>query len=211
MHISKLTCNSDGLSDLQRSAFRLRQRNPPQPSRLYHQAKLDKYERLRTAEAIYDLELNPVRGSFDQAHLQAIHRRIFEKVYPWAGELRRVNISRPASYPFTLIPFLQKNLDEIFAKLASEGHLQSLAAAAFADRAAVYLGALNTLHPFREGNGRTQREFIRELALEAGHKLDWSRVTQRQMIEASILSHNMGKHGELAAVIRSAFIPVRRG
>jgi len=211
MHISKLTCNGDGLSDLQRSAFRLRQRNPPQPSRLYHQAKLDKYERLRTAEAIYDLELNPVRGSFDQAHLQAIHRRIFEKVYPWAGELRRVNISRPASYPFTLIPFLQKNLDEIFAKLASEGHLQSLAAAAFADRAAVYLGALNTLHPFREGNGRTQREFIRELALEAGHILDWSRVTQKQMVDASIVSHNLGHQSGLAAVIRSALIPAQRG
>ena len=175
------------------------------------QAKLDRFERLRSAEAIYDLELNPVRGSFDQAHLQAIHRRIFEKVYPWAGELRRVNISRPASYPFTLIPFLQRNLDEVFAKLASEGHLQALGAGAFADRAAVFLGALNTLHPFREGNGRTQREFIRELAIEAGHELDWSRVTRKQMFEASILSHNMGKHGGLAAVIHSALAPVRRG
>jgi cell filamentation protein len=174
------------------------------------QSKLDRYERLRSAEALYDLELNPVRGSFDQAHLQAIHRRIFDKVYPWAGELRRVNISRPASYPFTLIQFLQRNLDERFARLASEGYLKALGAGAFADRAASYLGALNTLHPFREGNGRTQREFIRGLALEAGHKLDWSRVTPKQMVEASILSHNLGRNSELAAVIRLALEPVSR-
>ena len=174
------------------------------------QAKLDRYERLRSAEAIYDLELNPVRGSFDQAHLQAIHKRIFEKVYPWAGELRRVNISRPASYPFALIQFMQRNLDETFARLASEGHLRALGAGAFADRAAFYLGELNTLHPFREGNGRTQREFIRELALEAGHNPDWSRVTRKQMVEASILSHNLGKKSGLAGVIRSALEPVSR-
>jgi cell filamentation protein len=175
------------------------------------QALLDRFERKQSFAALIDLELNPVHGRFDQAHLQAIHRRIFEKVYPWAGELRRVNISRPASYPFTLIPFLQRNLDEVFAKLASEGHLQALTAAAFVDRAAVYLGALNTLHPFREGNGRTQREFIRELALEAGHILDWSRVTQKQMVEASILSHNLGHQSGLAAVLRSALIPTQRG
>jgi len=152
------------------------------------QAKLDKYERLRTAEAIYDLELNPVRGRFDQAHLQAIHRRIFEKVYPWAGELRRVNISRPASYPFTLIPFLQRNLDEIFAKLASEGHLQSLAAAAFADRAAVYLGALNTLHPFREGNGRAQRAYLAGLAQAAGWRIAWEHLDPERNVAASSAS-----------------------
>ena len=175
------------------------------------QAHLDRFERRQSFAALIDLELNPVRGSFDQAHLQAIHRRIFEKVYPWAGELRRVNISRPASYPFTLIPFLQRNLDEVFAKLASEGHLQALATVAFVDRNAVYLGALNTLHPFREGNGRTQREFIRELAQEAGHILDWSRVAQKQMVEASILSHNLGQRSGLAAVIRSALIPAQRG
>jgi cell filamentation protein len=168
------------------------------------QGKLDKHERRHSAVAIYDLELNPVRGKFDQAHLQAIHRRIFEKVYPWAGELRQVNIARPGSYPFALVQFMQVNLDRTFASLASEGRLKTLSLASFADRAAFYMGELNTLHPFREGNGRTLREFIRELAAEAGFKIDWSRVTQEQMYEASSLSHNLGKSSGLAAVIRSA-------
>jgi cell filamentation protein len=175
------------------------------------QAQLDRFERRQTLKALIDLEMNPVRGDFDQAHLQAIHLRIFGNVYPWAGELRKVNLSRKASYPFAVIQFMQRNLDKTFASLAAEGHLKTLAAGAFVDRAAVYLGELNSLHPFRKGNGRAQREFIRELAAEAGHKLDWSRVTQKEMYEASSLSHNLGKNGGLAAVIRRALLPVQTG
>jgi cell filamentation protein len=168
------------------------------------QSKLDKYERRCSAVALYELELNPVCGNFDQAHLQAIHERIFEKVYPWAGELRTVNIARPASYPFTLIPFLQRELDRTFETLASEGHLKGFGTDMFVSRAGFYLGELNTLHSFRDGNGRAQREFFRELALEAGYRLNWSLVTQKQMYEASSLSHNLGKTTALAALIRAA-------
>ena len=55
----------------------------------------------------------------------------------------------------------------------------------FASRGAYYLGELNAIHPFREGNGRTQREFIRELGLQSGLMLDWSQVSREEMIEAS--------------------------
>jgi cell filamentation protein len=174
------------------------------------QRKLDNFERREAAIAIYDLELHPVRGNFDQPHLQAIHKRIFAQVYPWAGELRKVNIARQGSYPFAMVQFLQRNLDSFFSELASEGHLKGLGVRSFVERAGVYLGELNTLHPFREGNGRTQREFIRELALETGHTLDWSRVSQKQMYEASALSHNLGKSASLAGVIQSALLPQKR-
>lgn len=168
------------------------------------QRQLDRFEKTQTLRALVDLSINPVRGMFDQSHLQAIHKRIFENVYPWAGELRRVNFARQGSYPFALMQFLKRNLDSTFRQLASEGHLKGLGVHPFIDRAAFYLGELNTLHPFREGNGRTQREFIRELALEAGYALDWSKVSQKRMYEASALSHNLGKSAALAEVIRAA-------
>jgi cell filamentation protein len=177
---------------------------------LTDQRQLDRFERRQALRALIDLTIDPVRGNFDQPHLQGIHKRIFAQVYPWAGELRRANIARQGSYPFALVQFLQRNLDRTFSELASEGHLKGLAVRSFIDRAAFYLGELNTLHPFREGNGRTQREFIRELAMEAGHTLDWSRVSQKQMYEASALSHNLGKSAALAEVIRSALLPRRR-
>jgi len=168
---------------------------------------LDSFERVEAAEEIFDLQKYPVVGSFDSAHLKEIHRRIFQNVYPWAGEFRKVNIRRSASYYFAMVQFMATNLNNTLAKLAAENHLKGLDAAAFAGRAAYYLGELNTIHPFREGNGRAQREFIRELATEAGLHINWNRVTRAQMIDASVESHNLGKNDALAALILSAIEP----
>ena len=173
------------------------------------QEKLDRFERKRTARAILNLQSDPARGAFDAAHLRQIHARIFGSIYPWAGEFRQVNISRAASYPFAVVQFMEKNLDSTLVNLAAENHLKDLDADAFARRAAYYLGELNSIHPFREGNGRTQREFIRQLGSEAGHSINWSRVNREQMYNASIESHNLGKNAAFAAVVRCAIEPPR--
>jgi cell filamentation protein len=173
------------------------------------QTKLDTFERKGTAKAILNLQVDPVRGRFDSAHLRQIHARIFGNIYPWAGQFRQVNIRRAASYPFAVVQFLEKNLDSTLVNLAAENHLKDLDADAFARRAAYYLGELNSIHPFREGNGRAQREFIRQLGAEAGHSINWSRVNREQMYNASIESHNLGKNAAFAAVVRCAIEPPR--
>jgi cell filamentation protein len=173
------------------------------------QAKLERFEAAESAAANIRLKISPVKGAFDSAHLKQIHARIFQNIYPWAGEFRQVNIRRAASYYFALVQFMETNLKNTLAKLAAENHLKGLDAVAFASRAAYYLGELNAIHPFREGNGRTQREFIRELAAEAGHRINWNRVTREQMYAASIESHNLGKNDAFAALIASAIVPVR--
>jgi cell filamentation protein len=119
------------------------------------QKKLDKFERIETAKAILNLQSSPVKGRFDATHIRQIHFRIFKNVFPWAGEFRQVNMRRSSSCGFAVVRFLGKNLDSTFAKLAAENHLKGLDAEAFAGRAAYYLGELNSIHPFREGNGRT--------------------------------------------------------
>jgi cell filamentation protein len=119
-------------------------------------------------------------------------------------------MNRPASYPFGVVQFMEKSLDNAFANQAAETHLKGLAADAFARRAAFYLGELNSIHPFREGNGRTQREFIRQLAAEAGHRINWGRVTREQIYDASIESHNLWRNAGFAALIALAIVPNRR-
>ncbi|MGD0547017.1 MAG: Fic family protein [Terracidiphilus sp.] len=171
--------------------------------------QLDNFERVSAAEEIFDLQKNPVNGAFNSAHLKAIHARIFQRVYPWAGEFRQVNLHRAGSYYFAVVQFMEENLNSTFAKLAAEKHLKGLDAAAFASRAAFYLGELNAIHPFREGNGRTPREFIRQLAAEAGFRINWSRVTRQQMYEASIESHSLGNNTAFAALILAAIEPTR--
>jgi cell filamentation protein len=74
----------------------------------------------------------------------------------------------------------------------------------FAERSAYSLGELNAAHLFREGNGRTQREFIRALGLKAGHYIDWRAVTGEEMTEASRLSHVSGDASLFARLLRAS-------
>jgi cell filamentation protein len=148
--------------------------------------RLDLFERKRAARAILN---------------------IFKDIYPWAGEFRQVNIRRSGSYFFSLVPFMEQNLESTLAKLALEDRLKGHAADEFARRAAYYLGELNAIHPFREGNGRTQRELVRQLAAEAGYRINWGRVTGEQMYGASIESHNLGNNAAFAKLIALATEP----
>jgi cell filamentation protein len=155
-----------------------------------------------------------MKGNFDTAHLRAIHRYLFQDVFPWAGELRVVNISK-GNTNFGPAIHIGSALTELFERLAKEKQLTGLSAFKFVERSAFYLGEINAIHPFREGNGRTQREFIRQLALHAGHPLSWSLegtgFTQQQMIDASILSHTRGDNTQLAAIIEAALFSTREG
>jgi cell filamentation protein len=122
-------------------------------------------------------------------------------VYEWAGQFRTVNISK-GGHLFAAARFLDSAVRLILEKLASERHLVSLAPGLFSGRAAYFLGELNAAHPFREGNGRTQREFIRELGLKAGHYIDWRTATMEEMTESSRLSHVSGDCSGFASLIQ---------
>ncbi|WP_212590921.1 hypothetical protein [Bordetella genomosp. 5] len=83
-----------------------------------------------------------------------------------------------------------------------ESLLKGLDSTAFSTRAGEILGELNVLHTFREGNGRSVREYIGQLARGAGYGIDWQAVTREEMIEASIRAYH-GDSGDLARLIRT--------
>jgi len=170
-----------------------------------------RFERVRTAASMTRLAMHPVRGAFDQDHLQEIHRRIFAEVFPWAGEFRHVNMSRHHSHPFATVQGLERKLEDCLEKLAGEKYLRGLDADDFSVRAAYFLGALNSVHPFRDGNGRAQREFLRQLAEEAGHPLNWNRISRKQMYQASDENHNQALMAGLVEVVWSAIEPAHTG
>jgi cell filamentation protein len=147
------------------------------------------------------LELHPLPGEYDVAHLQAFHRHLFGDVYPWAGDFRTVNIARSAS--FGDWQHLRTYLDQVFADLASEHHLAGLDREEFVRRLAHYLGEVNAAHPFRDGNGRTQRAFFRQLARDAGWNLRWVNVSADENAAASEASL-MGDNGPLEALLDRA-------
>jgi fido (protein-threonine AMPylation protein) len=87
----------------------------------------------------------------------------------------RAILIKAEGQPFVVGPAIPAALDDIGTKLREADNLRSLPREQFAERAADVMIALNDAHPFREGNGRTQRAFMRELAKEAGHELDFFR------------------------------------
>jgi cell filamentation protein len=144
----------------------------------------------------------PLVGKFDIPHLRAIHRYIFQDIFPWAGDFREVTTSRTNSFGFPPPQFLVPSLETVFNQLCTENHLKNLDADQFAARAGYYLGEINAIHPFREGNGRTQREFIRCVALSAGRRLVWRGLEPEENNSASRISYATGNSSALAAMIR---------
>jgi cell filamentation protein len=105
--------------------------------------------------------------------------------------------------------FIVPELQRVFDRLATEDFLRGSDAQEFCGRAAYLLGEMNAIHPFREGNGRAQREFFRELALQAGYELAWDLVAQEEMYAASIASFQRGGSEEFAALLKKIIRPVR--
>jgi len=144
--------------------------------------RLADFEANSTFTRLVELQAKGLKGKFDVAHLRAIHKYIFQDVFDWAGEFRTVNISKGGNF-FGAASFVGPALEDVLQKLPRENYLRQLDAENLARRAGYYLGEINAVHPFREGNGRTQREYIRQLGLQAEYRIDWGRITRDQMID----------------------------
>lgn len=141
-------------------------------------------EREITHAALILLTETPVLPSYNLAHLCAVHRRIFGDIYDWAGQIRTVAISKGSL--FCLPQYIESSAAEIFRALHSENLLRGLPRDVFTERLTYYLGEINALHPFREGNGRAQRAFCEQLASDAGFVLDWQHLDADRNITASV-------------------------
>lgn len=145
---------------------------------------LNAAEREITSMRVSQILEHPCKGNFDLKHLQAIHKFLFRDVYPWAGQLRTVNIAK--GNQFCNYMYLESGSQPIFTKLKDEDKfLIGCGPELIAEKLAYYLGEINVIHPFREGNGRAQRVFIQYLATVAGYHVDFSDVLANEMIEAS--------------------------
>ncbi|MGN9163780.1 Fic/DOC family protein [Tissierellaceae bacterium HCP3S3_D8] len=150
--------------------------------------KLELAEREYTSLTIAEIKVNPIKGNFDLKHLQDIHKHLFRDIYDWAGELRTVNISKGTH--FYNYMYIVDGAKTIFNELKKENYLIGLSKEKIYGRLGYYLSEINVLHPFREGNGRSQRVIIEYLAQVAGYNVDFSKVSGIEMIKACIDSFN---------------------
>lgn len=138
-------------------------------------------------------------GRLDDRHYQAIHRHLFQDVYDWAGEYRKIRIGKDGNW-FCYPENIDKQMSVLFAWLAKEKHLKRLDKATLAKNAAHFLAELNAIHPFREGRGRTQLSFLAILADQAGHPFDMDKLKPDAILKATIASFDSDE-GPLVGVI----------
>ena len=161
----------------------------PHSNVLVNKLGIEDAEKLRIAEReitsvrMANAKINVIKGNFDLLHLRKIHKYMFGDIYEWAGKIRWVNIAK--GNMFCNYEFIESNADILFRELKQENFLKNASNEQIPLRLSYYLSEINVLHPFREGNGRTQRLFIEYLAENAGYNVDFSQVTDKQMIQAS--------------------------
>jgi len=150
---------------------------------LTDRAELATAEKRLTTARIGQLRRRRLPGRYDLDHLRAFHWTIFQDVYPWAGQLRTVLIVK-AGASFCLPHQIVDTAADVFGRLAAAHHLRGRDRDAFLDGLTALLAEVNALHPFREGNGRTQRAFLGQLARDAGYRLRWEHVDRDANIDA---------------------------
>ena len=163
-------------------------------------------EREITTMRVSQIMEQPCKGSFDLKHLQAIHKFLFRDVYPWAGKLRTVNIAK--GNQFCNCIYIESGSKPTFDKLRKEDRfLIGSDPEQIPEKLAYYLGEINVIHPFREGNGRAQRVFIQYLAQVAGYHVDFSDVSATEMIEASVQAFNCD-YRKMASMFQRITTPI---
>ncbi|BDQ23848.1 Fic family protein (plasmid) [Rhodococcus qingshengii] len=134
-------------------------------------------ERAAAYQRILQLETQPIPGNFDFDHLKKIHQFILQDVYDWAGTLRTrdtgaVGMNLPHCRP----EHIENQAAFIFRGIAKDNFPQGLPKDRAVDRLAYHWGETTVLHPFRDGNSRTQRVFFDELLKSSGWTIDWQKV-----------------------------------
>jgi len=123
--------------------------------------ELHELEKNITADKILQLKLAPITGDFGYTHFKTLHKELFKDIYVWAGKDRYDigyrGVFRKGDTEFTHGEKLPEVTKGLFDALKVEHYFKDLDKEQFIKSAASFLNGLNILHPFREGNGRTQR------------------------------------------------------
>ena len=150
---------------------------------------LKEYEKKVVAVRLLEMSIAGVTGDFSLNHFINIHKKLFGDVYFFAGEFRKENIAK-GSFRFADYRYMENEIIRLFQIISKDNIIEnkSIGKDVLAEKLAYYSAELNVLHPFREGNGRTIREYIRQMALKLGYIMNYRKISVQEYITASIFS-----------------------
>lgn len=149
--------------------------------------KLNEIESVISSARYAEWLNTPLSSAFDFDHYKAIHRFLFSDLYEWAGEVRTVNISKKGTH-FTPAESIEHQAALIFGRLQACNYFKGLSHDKFVEEIVDFYCSTNALHPFREGNGRTQRAFLTQLIRNAGYEINFADMDTDLLMIATIRS-----------------------
>ena len=135
------------------------------------------------------LESKEVKPPFDFDFYKSIHWFLFEDLYDWAGVLRKIDISKKGT-SFCSVNELENLCKACFNRLEQANYFKGLSKEKFVEEIVDLYQTTNFLHPFREGNGRTQRIFISKLIKYNGYDFNFSNINPDLLMIATIKAAN---------------------
>ena len=134
------------------------------------------------------LEETPIDDDFGFEHFKKIHEFLLCDLYEWAGQVRTVDISKKRT-KFLDAAFIESIGTKCFAKV-KDGYFENLSFYEFVKRIAEFYNDVNYIHPFREGNGRTQRIYFTQLIRYYGYDINFADVDTDELMIATIQASN---------------------
>ena len=173
------------------------------------QEELDFFENDLVSVRSYKLYENLPHAEGTVKQLQWIHHYLFQDVYDWAGQIRTIDMTKGGGEPFHPLEYMGVGIRYCEQTLKNDNLLQGLSIDEFISKLSVNYNNFNVLHPFREGNGRTQRVFWDIVARDAGYHLDWGLITQRVNDKASIQAKDINDTKLLEEMFRIITKPLQ--
>lgn len=131
------------------------------------------------------MSLEPMPQKFDFAYLASIHHKLLgdvvgdDAVGHWAGRIRHNAAPMGAlntGIVYAREEYIPSGLDDVFGRLRHQRYLTGLDRKRFFGELSESWGYLTQIHPFRDGNTRSQTAFVDRLAVNAGHPIDWMSI-----------------------------------
>ena len=156
----------------------------------------------RTAELLAHPLSMPV--GFD--YLKALHAQLFGDIFPSAGMIRRSTMQKHTE--FCLPEYIESSAKVHFDKLRDEKYLCGISDIdEYINALAYYMGEMEALHPFMDGNGRSSRLFFHMLSLNAGYEIGWGSADPDHFLEANVAALD-GDYQALMDVLEEIVIPL---
>lgn len=153
------------------------------------ETKLKDFEAAVTFAKAGEYEIEPFATSFDAEHYKTIHRFLFEDIYDWAGEYRTIDMSKKGT-AFATASKIDDLMNSAFKRLKEKNCFINDNFDEFIEDIVDFYQVTNYIHPFREGNGRTQRLFFAQLIRYNNYDIDFSDIDSDELMIATIQAAN---------------------